>query len=256
MERVTGQRAREGDDVAAPEQLGAGDVVDAGCDELFVDERVVGEDLASKGDQQTGDELTDAPRSDHARRRSVQTVAQQTVKGEVPVADALVGTMDVAIEGEDERQGVLGDGFGGVGGNANHGDAGRCRRAEVDVVVPGAPQRDRLDAELGETIDRLGAGVVIDEDAHSGEPRSEVGGARIEAGLEVLEIVAVLTVALVEGQPVVPLGVEHQRAHRPIVPHGSRVNLVGRATPGWCRWGPVDAVRTRRRAWWPGPPCW
>ena len=62
---------------------------------------------------------------------------------------------------------------------------------EVDVVVAGAAQSDGVDTEVGEASDRLGPGVVVDEDAHRGKPRSR-SAARIEAGLEVLEVVAVL----------------------------------------------------------------
>ena len=46
----------------------------------------------------------------------MQPVAEQTVEGEVAVADTQVGAVDVAVEGENERQRVLGDGFGRVGG--------------------------------------------------------------------------------------------------------------------------------------------
>ena len=94
------------------EQLGTRDVADAGVDELVVDERIVGEDIATEGDQQAGDELTDAAGADDPGRPAVQAAAEQTVEGEVAVADAQVGAMDVAVEGEDEGQRVLGDGLG------------------------------------------------------------------------------------------------------------------------------------------------
>ena len=56
--------------------------------------------------------MADAAGSDDPGGRAVQPVAEQPVEGEVAVADAQVGAVDVTVEGEDQRERVLGHGLG------------------------------------------------------------------------------------------------------------------------------------------------
>ena len=213
----------------------------------------MGDDGAAEAEQEAGDDGADAAGSDHTGGSAVQPVAEQPVEGEVAVADAQVGAVDVAVEGEDQRQRVFGDRRRRVRRHAHDGDVCGRGGGEIDVVVTGAAQRDRPHAGIGEVRHSVGANVVVDEHADGGEPGGQPGGARVEPGLEVLELVAVAAVALGEGQPVVALGVVHQRAHACAL--RVAIRSAGRATRGSCRVAAAGAGQTSHPAARRAPSC-
>jgi hypothetical protein len=95
----------------------------------------------------------------------MQIEADQAGQREVALAHALVGAMDLAVQAENQGEGVLRHGVRGVAWHADDGDSVLVRRRQVDVVEPGAPQGEQLDASGGEALERLGPEVVVDERA-------------------------------------------------------------------------------------------
>ena len=103
----------EGDDVALPGEGGGVGVFDLiGGGPLGVREGVVGEDAHAEAAEDLAGDLAGAAGADEAGGFAVEVEADEAVEGEVEVADAVVGAGDFAIEGEEEGDGVFGDGVG------------------------------------------------------------------------------------------------------------------------------------------------
>ncbi len=146
----------QGDDVGALEHLldpaGALDAQLAKA--LGGDELVEGDHVHLEALRTLGDELADAAEADDAECLPVELSALEL--GAVPTAGGQrgVGLRNVAEEGENEGEGVLGGGdrvrFGRIGDD----DPPPGRRRDVDVVDPGAGAADHLEP-LG-SVDQLG----------------------------------------------------------------------------------------------------
>ena len=95
-----------------------------------------------------------------------QVEAEEAFEREVAVADPVVGARDPPVEGEHQRQRVLGDRVRRVRRHADHGHAASRRRRQIDVVVAGATEGDEPHALVGERRDHVGAEVVVHERAH------------------------------------------------------------------------------------------
>ena len=108
-----GERGVEGDDVTLPGEGDGVGVLDAVLSGPFeVGKGVVGEDAhAESAEDLTGD-LAGASGANEACGFAVEVEADEAVEGEVQIADAIVGAGDFAIEGEQEGDGVFGDGVG------------------------------------------------------------------------------------------------------------------------------------------------
>lgn len=81
-------------------------------------------------------------------------------------ADAIVGSVDFAVEGEQQGDGMFGDCVGGVGGDARELDSEVAGGCEVYVVEAGAAKRDMSDAEVVEGCEAVAIEAVIDKAAH------------------------------------------------------------------------------------------
>ena len=98
--------------------------------------------------------------------------------------------MHVAIEREDQRERVLGDGIRRIRGNSYHGDTQSTRRVQVDVVVPGAAHGEASGPAACERVeDRFGQ-VVVDECADRGHTGGQLGGGGVEPGVEESDVVS------------------------------------------------------------------
>lgn len=161
-----GERAVEAQDVALREEVGEGVDVGAVGGEGRVGERVVGEDAAAEaGGHDAGEGDADAARADEADGFAVEGAAGEADEGEVAFPDAGVGAVGFAVEGLQEGDGELGDGFGAVGGDVGDGEAEGLGGGEVDVVGAGAAEEDGADA-TGREVGENGAGeLVVYEDA-------------------------------------------------------------------------------------------
>ncbi|BCI87272.1 hypothetical protein NIIDMKKI_24780 [Mycobacterium kansasii] len=82
--------------------------------------------------------LADSARADDAGALAVEVGAHKTVEREVPLPDADVGAVCLAVEGEQQRGGVFGDGLGRVRRHVHYADPQAARGFDVNVVVTGA----------------------------------------------------------------------------------------------------------------------
>ena len=159
------QRAVQRDDVGAREQLGQLDVAGTELAHSLARERVAGQHAHAEAVQDADHRRADDAGADHPHGAAVQVEAEQAVEREVAVAHALVGAVDLAVEGQDEGHGMLGDGVRRVGRHAHHPQAERRRRGQVDVVEAGRAQGDQLHAARGERLERNAPELVVDERA-------------------------------------------------------------------------------------------
>ena len=184
---------------------------------------------AEAGGQDLRDDGANLAGADDAGGAAVELAAQQAVEGEVALAHAVPGAVDLAVQRQDQRQGVLGDGVRGVGGDADDGDAGARGGGQVHVVEAGAAQGDQLRAAGRQHAQRIGVEAVVDEAAHGRAAGGERRGGGAERDLEVARLedrsvrAACGGVRGVEERAVVRLGVEDgQSGQRTVGGHGGR----------------------------------
>ena len=127
--------------------------------------RIEREHAHAEAAQDLRGDAADFSRAENAGGLAVQVEADEAVEREVQVMHAVVGARDFAIEREEQRDGVLGDGVGRVGRDARDREAEFLRGGEVDAVEAGAAQRDVLHAELRERFEARAVHAVIHERA-------------------------------------------------------------------------------------------
>jgi hypothetical protein len=76
----------------------------------------------------------------------VQIEADETSERKVQVMYPINGAGYLAVEREEERDGMLRDCVRGIGRNPRHGKSELGCGREIDAVKPGAPQSDMFDA--------------------------------------------------------------------------------------------------------------
>ena len=168
-----GQWAVEADQIASSPQLVEADIFHTELDQALIVDRVEADHLTAEVPQQTGDECTDPPGADNSGRFPRKVESDQAVQREVAVSYSVVGLIDAAIEGEDQRNRVFGDGVRRIGRHANDGHPQPLGGLEVDVVVSRAPQCDVANAKRGQNLEHLGIDHVVDENAHRIGPGGE-----------------------------------------------------------------------------------
>ena len=114
--------------------------------------------------------------------------------------------MNFPIDGEQQRDGVLGDRIRRVVDDADHLDPETCRCRQIDIVEPRAPQSHQLRAPVLEHLEHAGVGDIIDEDADCVMTGSERGGCRAKRQFEILQLVPFCNIRCVEKVAVIALG--------------------------------------------------
>ncbi len=137
----------------------------------------------------------------------------QSFQREVRFADAVVRPVEVAVERQQQRHGVLRHGVGGVGRNARHGEAEFLRRDEIDVVKPGATEENEPDALPGQRGQRGAVENVVDENADRLASGGELRGGMVHPGAEETEVVAKPEVFLFQRGAVEFTGIENGDDH-------------------------------------------
>ena len=61
--------------------------------------------------------------------------SEQAVQSKVPFTHAIVGAMQLAVEGQHQRDGVLGHGIRRICRHAYHADSVFCCGCEIDIVI-------------------------------------------------------------------------------------------------------------------------
>ena len=138
--RLVVERQVERDEVGRREHLGRGlDAVDAELAEALArDERVVGGDAHAEPERAARDLLADAAEAEHAERLVGQLDAAEARALPAALLQRRVRLRDVAGEGDEQADGVLGGRDHGRLGRVRDDDPAPRRRLDVDVVDPHA----------------------------------------------------------------------------------------------------------------------
>lgn len=107
-----GEWAVECDDVAGGGEVFQGEILDAERDAFIADDGVERDELAAEAAEDVGDAGADAAGADDPDGFFVHIEAEESVEGEVLLAHALHGAVQLAIQHEHEADGVFGDGVG------------------------------------------------------------------------------------------------------------------------------------------------
>ena len=156
---------------------------DARVNEALVGVEVASEHLHAEALADAAERGTDAAGADDAGGLAVERLADEAVKREVVLADADVALADAAVGGQRERHGVLGDGLGGVGGDARDLDSQLLGLVHVDGIEARAAHEQELHVEAGEDLEGHGAAVGVDKGADGVIALGEGGGHGREVGL-------------------------------------------------------------------------
>src|SRR3546814_4700701 len=87
------------------------------------------------------------------------------IQREVPLPDPDIRPVQLAVERQDERDGMFGDCFGGIGRHARDGDLQRLSRFEIDMIETGASQGNQSRALAVKRGEYVLIESVVDEGA-------------------------------------------------------------------------------------------
>ena len=218
MVRLRGQRAVQGDDVAALPDLVESDVPDPQIGERLIDDGIVGDHVAAEVPREAGHDGADLAGADDADGLAGEVEADEPVEGEVAVADPVVRLVDAAVERQDQRDRVLGHGVRRVRRYSHDVEAEPAGRREVDVVEAGAAERDVAHACCRECGHRGLVEHVVHEHADGLRPVGERHRRQPQPVLELDDLMAEALVGAPEGRRLVRLGRVHRDSHRPSIP--------------------------------------
>lgn len=139
------------------------------------------EDVHLEAAEDLCDDAADFAGADDAGGFAAEVESHEPVEGEIELADAVVGAMDFAVEGEEECDGVFCNGVRGVIWDTGDEDAELACGFDVEVIEAGAAHGDVADAGLGEDLEGFAVCVVVDEDASDVGPFSGCSGIGFEA---------------------------------------------------------------------------
>ncbi len=182
---------------------------------FLVRQRVGCEHPAADPAQDPGDIEADAASADDPGGFAVEVKSEEPGEGEIPFAHAIKSAVQLAIEREDERKGVLRDRMRRVARDACDLEAEARGRGEVDVIVAGATQRDHPRASGRESLEDRGVEHIVHEDADRAETLREHHRLQAEARFEEMQLVPGVIRCLEKGA-VVGLGAEDSKLHSPL----------------------------------------
>ena len=199
----------QGDDVGFGKELVERDVLNSDLEAVWILDAIVGEDVAAEAVEDAGDAVADLARAEDADGAAPHVKADQAVEREVAFANAVVGAMELAIEGEHKANRVFGDGVGRVGRYTNDADAEFVGGLEDDVVEAGAAESDQARAAFMERAKDLCIERVLDEGADDGEAGCQRSRLVCEPGGDVCDLELMICICRVEEGSVVRLGAEN-----------------------------------------------
>ncbi len=169
---VVGEGQMEGEEVAACQHLvqGLRSLHPQLPKPLSGDEGVVGEDAHAQAQRPPGDLLADAAQPEDAQDLVAQLDAGVPLPLPPPRLEGGVGLGDVAGEGEEEPDGVLGGGDDGGLGGVGDDDTPPGGGSQVDVVHPHPGSAD--DLEPVRPLDQIGADPGGGEEIAAGKGES------------------------------------------------------------------------------------
>ena len=135
---------------------------------------------AAESGHDAGEDGADLPRADHPHRPTHEIETHETVELEIPLARAIVGARNLAIQREEEADGKLGHGVGKIIDNAHDLDAELPRRPHVDMVEACGTRRDELGTAGGEVFSTSAVTESLTMTLTAGKPaaRDAVPGPR------------------------------------------------------------------------------
>ena len=117
------ERAVQADHVTAGQQLGQGHVLHAHGHTRRVGRGVCRQQCATKTGHQPAKGFTNTAGAHHAHGAAMHVKPQQASEREVAFAHTGVGAVDLAVQGKQQGQRVLGHGIRRILGNAAYGHA-------------------------------------------------------------------------------------------------------------------------------------
>ena len=208
------QGAVQRDDVRLAEEIVQRDIARAGREQIGIVEDIIGQHLAAEAQQDPGDDRADLAGADHAGRAAVEFQAHQALQGEVALADAVVGLVDLAVQGQDQGQRVLGHGMGRIGRHASDRQPHVLGNLQIDLIEARTAEGDQPRALLHERQEHVGVERIVDEGAHGRKTGGQGAGLAGQAGFEEHQLVARRGVGRLKKGPIVGFRAEDGDFHR------------------------------------------
>ena len=160
------QGAMKGHDARSGEDIRQRDIFNSQCPAGFVRKRVVGEQPATEAREDARHDQPDIACAHDAHGPAVQIEAEQAFQREVAFPNAGIGAVDLAVERQDESDGMLRDRVRRVGWYARHADPDLGRSGEIDIVEAGTAQGHEARPVARQRGQGLAVQPVVDEGAN------------------------------------------------------------------------------------------
>ncbi|MNP00864.1 hypothetical protein D3C76_926620 [compost metagenome] len=212
----------QADDLRFGQQLRQAQVASAEGFDLRVGVGVIGQQPAAKSAHDFGEGGTNLTGADHADGLAHQIETGQPLQSEIPFASAVVGAGQAAVECEDQRYCMFGNGVGRIGRDTHDGQSQAFCCRQVDMVVTGRAQGDQACASSGQALEYRSAKVIIDERADRFIPLGERYRVEAQARSLKLQLDAGWLPGREKAVAVVVLAAEKNRTHAVLLEGGLR----------------------------------
>ena len=142
----------------------------------------------------------------------MEVKARQPLQAEVEVSCADIGFVGPAVDGQQQRHGMLGNGIGGVGGNTVNGQPSLAG-FHVHIVEAGAAQNQYLYPQLAELIHNGSGDGVIYKYANGVIACGQGSGILVETGFKEFDFQAGIRGIVLKAGNIVGFGVKKSYFH-------------------------------------------
>ena len=204
-----GQGAVEGNNVGLRKKLVQGNIFQPGG---RIGIFVIGNYLHAKAFADVRKHPANLAGADNTHRLAVQIEAHKALEAEIKVSGADIGLVRSAVDGQQQRHGVLRNRMGGVGGNPEYPDF-PLTGSNIHIVETGAPQHQQLHAVAVQLLYHSGVHCVVDEHAHGIIAVCQGNGVLVQPGLEVFDFQAGALGAVVKAGNIIGFCIEKCKLH-------------------------------------------
>ena len=209
MVGLLGQGAVEGDDIGFAENLIQLHIVQS---RIGIGEFVVGQNIHTEALADISKDPADLAGANDAYRFAVKVKAGKACQAEIEFPGAVIGLVDLPVDGQEHGHGMFRHGVGGVGRDTVDVDLAEAGLG-IHIVEAGAAQGNDLYAHFIELVDHGFVNNVIDEYADTVKAGGQGNGILVQVGFKILDLQTGVFRIVVKTGHIIGLGVKKCDLH-------------------------------------------